>query len=118
TARAGVPPLGDGALASGVGASGRDAATRVFGSRGTYSVATLSYVGAGASTDRHFTMSGNAELLSDGSGALTWTGSPLVTVGERMLRLGGTQAGLFTGLLADGGGRLSIAKHGTGTWRL
>jgi fibronectin-binding autotransporter adhesin len=117
--RVSVARLADGGQASGIGASTRDAANLVFGTGGTPFPA-LVYVGGGDATDRDFTLAGNGEIVANGSGALTWNGSPHIASGTRTLRLGGTStaANTFAGTLADGGGRLAVMKHGAGTWRL
>lgn len=117
--RVAVDRINDGGIASALGASSRDAANLVFGGGGT-SFPALVYLGAGDATDRDFTLAGNGELVANGSGALVWNGAPSVTSGSRTLRLGGTSQAIneFAGTLADGGGLLSIVKHGNGTWRL
>jgi autotransporter-associated beta strand protein len=90
----------------------------------TFNNASLSYTGAGDTSDRLFQMSGNATLNNNGSGplALTNPGSiALVGGGAHTLTLGGSYAGLntFAPLLGDNGATAtSLTKRGPTTWLL
>ncbi len=110
----------DGGVAGSLGQSSAAASNLVFD--GT--TATLRYVGTTpGSTDRNFTLTTDGLIEASGTvaGAVTFAGSPSLTT-ARTLSLGGTglisasSAGTYSGLLADGGGPLSLAKVNTGTW--
>ncbi|HEU5137468.1 MAG TPA: autotransporter-associated beta strand repeat-containing protein [Steroidobacteraceae bacterium] len=111
--------IGNGGSNGAFGAATSDAANLVFNSN----TSTLTYNGAGESTDRNFTIGAPASQVSifaNGSGALAWNGAPSIASGSKTLLLRGTNvaANTFAGVLADGGGTLSLTKADAGTWRL
>ena len=120
-----VAKLANGGSNSSIGASSNAAGNLVL-AIGT----TLLYTGSGDSTDRLFTIDGSGAGLgvaidASGSGALNFTNSGSIahsTSGQtRTLTLQGnnTADNTFALLLANnGGGALSLAKSGTGTWGL
>ncbi|CAN7423228.1 autotransporter-associated beta strand repeat-containing protein [Caulobacter sp. LjRoot300] len=86
---------------------------------------TLAYVGSGGSTNREFTMGGNAQLDSSGTGTIAFTSTAAITqagTGNRTFTLGGANTGdnLFSGQIDNpaGGGATSLAKVDGGAWRL
>ena len=113
-----VSLLADGGAASNIGAAGSAAANLEL--RG----GTLRYTGAGASTDRLFTLWTNtgSALDASGSGTLAFTNIGAVAFalsGARTLTLTGTGNGSLAPLLGDGtGGATSLTKSGTGVWTL
>jgi autotransporter-associated beta strand protein len=120
-----VAKLANGGSNSSIGASSNAAGNLVF-ANGT----TLLYTGSGDSTDRLFTIDGNGAGLgvaidASGTGALNFTNTGSITHSTsgqtRTLTLQGnsTADNTFALLLANnGGGALSVAKSGTGTWVL
>ncbi|TPI64393.1 hypothetical protein FJ417_01810, partial [Mesorhizobium sp. B3-1-7] len=115
-----VTCLANGGVNSSIGASSSNPANLVIGNG-----ATLQYVGAAATTDRQFTLgAGGATLDSSGTGAMQFTyGGPVTLAGNapRTLTLAGTNTGtnILAARLDDNvAGVTSLAKTGTGTWRL
>jgi autotransporter-associated beta strand protein len=117
-----VGDLQNGGLASAIGASSNAASNLVFNG------GTLRYTGAGASTNRLFTIvggsagtldaSGTGALVFSNPGALAFTGS-----GARTLTLTGssstTVVNTLSSLVGNGtGGLTSLVKSGSNTWRL
>ena len=114
-----VNAIGNGGGNGAFGAATSDAANLVFNSN----TSTLTYGGAGESTDRNFTIgaaASQASIFANGSGALVWNGAPSIASGAKTLLLRGTNvaANTFAGVLTDGGGTLSLTKADAGTWRL
>ncbi|WP_181181039.1 autotransporter-associated beta strand repeat-containing protein [Mesorhizobium sp. B2-4-3] len=115
-----VTCLTNGGVNSSIGASSSSPANLVIGNG-----ATLQYVGAATTTDRQFTLgAGGATLDSSGTGAIQFTyGGPVTLAGNatRTLTLAGTNTGtnVLAARLDDNvAGLTSLAKTGTGTWRL
>lgn len=93
---------------------------------------TLLYDGTGHSTNRPITLgngvgAGGGSILSNGTGAISFTAATFLTtinsLDSRTLTLGGTNtaANLISGLIRDNGGALgavNLAKTGSGTWKL
>jgi autotransporter-associated beta strand protein len=121
--------LVNGGAASGIGASS-NAYTNLVLNDGT-----LRYTGAGASTDRLFSIrvsegtnlgTNGGTIDSSGTGALSFTNTGTLgsnsTVGSATLTLTGTNTGANTLASALGtnpnGGMISLAKNGAGTWSL
>ena len=112
-----VDTLADGGVASSIGAS-TNAATKLQINGGT-----LKYTGAGASTDRLFSVGVTAAINASGTGALnfTHTGSMgLLFTSARTLTLTGTSAddNTLAAAITDNSGATSLVKSGTGTWIL
>jgi autotransporter-associated beta strand protein len=86
----------------------------------------LVYTGSGDDTDRLVRTARDGTILNNGTGALnfTATGNFNVAVSQsiaRTLTLGGTNGGTISGALQNNTGSafaLSLAKTGTGTWKL
>ena len=120
-----VATLANGGAASNIGASSNAAANLVLDSFGT-----LRYTGAGAMTDRLFTLgiggdTGTSSLDASGSGALVFSNTGSIQHGgsnvARTLGLTGTNTGANTlaAVLGDNGsGKTSLVKTGVGTWVL
>ncbi|WP_095152342.1 autotransporter-associated beta strand repeat-containing protein [Pseudomonas sp. Irchel s3b5] len=116
-----VDCLADGGSNSGTGASSA-AASNLLINNG----ATLSYSGAGQSSDRLFTLgTGGGSLDSSGTGALNLTNVGAIALTgtgvARTLTLNGTNTGnntLSAQLDNNGAGVSSLTKTGTGTWIL
>ncbi|TPO08124.1 autotransporter outer membrane beta-barrel domain-containing protein [Mesorhizobium sp. B1-1-5] len=115
-----VTCLANGGINSSIGASSSNPANLVIGNG-----ATLQYVGAATTTDRQFTLgAGGATLDSSGTGPIQFTyGGPVTLAGNgpRTLTLAGTNTGtnILAARLDDNvAGVTSLAKTGTGTWRL
>ncbi|WP_210239908.1 autotransporter-associated beta strand repeat-containing protein, partial [Mesorhizobium sp. B3-1-9] len=115
-----VDCLANGGVNSSIGASSSDPANLVL------SGGTLRYVGTGGSTNRQFTLgAGGSTLDSSGTGAIQFTyAGPATLAGAgiaRTLTLTGTNTGtnILAARLDDNvAGVTSLAKTGTGTWRL
>jgi fibronectin-binding autotransporter adhesin len=113
-----VSSLANGGLNSGIGASGSDAGNLVLDG------GTLRYTGAGDSTDRLFTLTGNGGGLdASGSGALTFTNTGAVAfsgAGAVTLTLTGSNAGdnVLALTVGNGSAATSLVKAGAGTWDL
>src|SRR5262249_2326286 len=88
----------NGGAASPIGASTSDASNLVLGG-----VGTLLYIGAGASSDRLFTLNGNGAIASSGTGSLNLTNTGAMGGGGSTLTLGGTFTGANTLAASIGG---------------
>jgi len=119
-----VSNLGNGGVASSIGASSSAA-----GNLSITNLGTLRYVGTGASTDRLFevptgTANPVATIESSGSGALVFTNTGAMgfgsSTGARTLVLGGTntQNNTMNPIIGDNSGATALTKAGTGTWVL
>ncbi len=119
-----VSNLGNGGVASSIGAS-----SSVAGNLSITNLGTLRYVGTGASTDRLFevptgTPNPVATIESSGSGALVFTNTGAMgfasSTGARTLVLGGTntQNNTMNPIIGDNSGATSLTKSGIGTWVL
>jgi fibronectin-binding autotransporter adhesin len=119
-----VSDLGNGGVASSIGASSSAA-----GNLSITNLGTLRYVGTGASTDRLFevptgTANPVATIESSGSGALVFTNTGAMgfgsSTGARTLVLGGTntQNNTMNPSIGDNSGATALTKAGTGTWVL
>jgi fibronectin-binding autotransporter adhesin len=130
TVRAGwlsVNCLKDGNVNSSIGASSNAASNLVIADGGGGGVgATLSYTGAGDSTDRMFTIgAGGGALDASGTGALVFRNTAPIAMqgtGNRTFTLTGINTGNNT-LAAQivnptAGGVTALTKTGTGTWIL
>lgn len=86
------------------------------------SASTLRYTGVGGATDRVLELAGSATLDQSGTGNLNFTSDLAFSgAGTRTLNLGGATAGTgeFSGVISNNAGAsVSIAKNGSGTWRL
>ena len=115
-----VGDVQDGGIASSIGQSSAVAGNLVVNG------GTLSYTGAGASTNRLFTIgTAGGTIAASGSGALNFTDvAPLTLTGAdtaRTLTLTGTSGAsntLFPALGDNGLGATSLTKSGAGTWQL
>lgn len=130
-----VVKLADGGEASSIGMSSSDAANLVWGDWGDRQ-ATLRYIGSGDSTDRSFTLpriggtiesSGTGALHFTNTGAISTAGASTRDTVNRVLTLGGTNAGDNTLALSladhvyNGGANTTasrLVKTGTGKWIL
>ncbi|WP_395753761.1 autotransporter-associated beta strand repeat-containing protein [Prosthecobacter sp.] len=119
-----VSNIGNGGVASGIGASSSAAGNLLI-----TNLSTLRYTGAGASTDRLFSIPNGtanpvATIDASGTGALVFTNTGSMgfasTTGVRTLVLSGTntQNNTMTPVIADNGGATTMTKSGTGTWVL
>jgi fibronectin-binding autotransporter adhesin len=106
-----VNSLANGGSPSSIGASSSAASNLVIDG------GTLQYVGAGASTDRLFTLNFSGTLDSSGSGPINFSNTGALGGGGGILTLAGTNTGANT-LAAAIGGSNSISKTGDGTWIL
>jgi autotransporter-associated beta strand protein len=110
-----TPLLANGGSASGIGASS-NAATNLILDGGT-----LQYTGAGASTDRLFSLQASSTIDASGAGAVNFTntGAMGFTV-AKTLTLTGTNTGANTlaAVIGDNTGATSIIKNGSGAWTL
>jgi fibronectin-binding autotransporter adhesin len=111
--------LQNGGTASGIGSSSNSAGNLIIDG------GALKYIGAGNSTNRHFTLTqNNGALDASGAGAVSFSSSSSVAFsgsGARTLTLTGTNTGNNTlaASIGDGsGGATSLVKSGTGTWIL
>jgi fibronectin-binding autotransporter adhesin len=115
-----VGTVADGGTASSIGQSSNAASNLVIDG------GTLRYIGAGANTDRLFTVGASgATIDASGSGALNFTNPGALALGgsglARTLTLTGTQttANTLAAIIADNGsGATALAKTGPGTWLL
>lgn len=108
--------IGNGGTNGNLGAATNAAANLVF------NAGTLTYTGAGDTSDRNFTATGNATLFANGTGALS-LGGATAGAGTRTLLLRGTSAASLvnqlTGVISNtGGGVINLQKTDTNTWRL
>jgi fibronectin-binding autotransporter adhesin len=116
-----VDCLADGGSNGGTGASSAAASNLIINGG-----ATLSYTGAGQSSDRLFTLgTGVSSLDASGTGALNLTNAGAIalsgTNAARTLTLNGTNTGnntLSAQLDNNGTGLSSLTKTGVGTWIL
>jgi autotransporter-associated beta strand protein len=83
---------------------------------------TLRYTGPGETTDRvlHLAGSSGATLDQAGSGLLKFTSDLTTHASAKTLTLTGTGSGEISGVISDHSpsNKTSLAKSGTGTWRL
>ncbi len=115
-----VGTLANGGTASGIGNSPRVANALILDG------GTLQYTGAGASTDRTFTVTSNGGTIdSSGTGALTFANTlPIVAPGSgsRTLNLIGTFSGganiLAAAVVDPATGVTNVAKSGASNWSL
>lgn len=114
-----VATINDGGVASSIGQSTAAAANLVFDG------GTLRYTGNGATIDRTFTITQNGGAIDASGGNLEFRDGgasiALVGSGNRTLTLTGSNTGWNTldRELADpASGKTTLAKSGTGTWRL
>jgi autotransporter-associated beta strand protein len=105
-----VNSLPNGGVNGPIGSSTNDAFNLVLNG------GTLSYTGAGSTTDRLFSVSAASAINSSGSGALQFVNSGAI-LGGSTLTLAGTNTGANTiaGSLSSG---MSIVKAGAGKWIL
>lgn len=114
-----VASLANGGVSSSVGASSNAASNLVING-------TLQYTGAGADTDRGFSIDSTAATIeSSGSGALRLTSTAptafITTNAARTLILSGSNTGnnTYAGVLTNNGtGTTSLTKAGAGSWIL
>jgi autotransporter-associated beta strand protein len=115
-----VGALANGGSASDIGAANNSAGNLVLNG------GALQYTGAGASSDRLFTLgSGGGTIDSSGSGTLTLTNAGAISLsgtGARLLTLTGSNTGsnILAASLSDnsGVGATSLTKSGAGNWVL
>ncbi|MDI1312379.1 autotransporter-associated beta strand repeat-containing protein, partial [Prosthecobacter sp.] len=114
-----ISSLANGGSASNIGAS-TSAATNLVLNGGA-----LQYTGAGASTDRLFSVGTSGGTLdASGTGAVDFTNTGSMGFnsqsGVRVLTLTGTNTGSNTlaAVIGDNGGATSLVKSGSGTWVL
>lgn len=112
-----VRTLANGGVSSSIGASGNTAGNLIL------NPGAVRYTGAGASTDRLFTMGvGVVTLQNLGTGNLSFTNTGAVAFvgnGGRTLALEGFGVNTFAPSVADGpGGATSLGMGGSGTWVL
>jgi len=83
---------------------------------------SLRFVGSSSqATNRNLDVTGSATFDASGTGVLSWLGTVAGTASSaRTLTLAGTQAGVISGIVGNGGGAggLSLTKAGPGTWTL
>ena len=115
-----APTLDIGGNPSSIGQSGADAANLSLTGGGI-----LRYTGPAVSTDRSFTLAGNASLDAFGSGRLNLTNTATPAYGgadaARTLTLTGMNPGdntLAALLTNNGTGAVAVTKTGSGTWVL
>ncbi|MBB5035635.1 autotransporter-associated beta strand repeat-containing protein [Prosthecobacter vanneervenii] len=116
-----VSDIGNGGVPSGIGASSSAASNLLI-----TTLSTLRYVGAGASTDRLFSVSGGASgvgtIDASGTGPLVFTNTGAMgfasSTGTRTLILSGTntQNNTMTPVIGDNSGATALTKSGAGTW--
>ncbi len=101
-----------GSIDSNVGAGQRI----TFGGSGS----GLVYTGTGETTDRLIEFTANARLDQSGSGDLVLSENLVVGANAKTLTLMGSAAGVgeIAGVIEPGAGLTSLAKEGTGLWRL
>jgi len=111
--------LANGGVASGIGSSANVANALILDS------GTLQYTGAGASTNRTFTVTQNGGAIdASGAGALIFSNTAPVVYsgnGARTLTLTGSTgaSNTFAGAIGDGtGGSTSLLKTGSSSWTL
>jgi autotransporter-associated beta strand protein len=90
----------------------------------TTTAATLTYAGAGETTDRAIDLAGTtggATINANGTGPLTFTGGASASVaGAKTLTLTGTNtdANTVSGAITNGAGTVAVTKAGAGQWVL
>ena len=94
-----------------------------IGSSGAGSINSLTYTGAGETTNKVIDLAGTvgeARLIQNGSGTLTLSSNLTATgVGAKLLTLSGSGVGRIAGAIVDSsGGATSVTKSGIGTWTL
>jgi autotransporter-associated beta strand protein len=94
-----------------------------IGSTVAGSINSLTYTGAGETTDKVIDLGGSvgeARLVQNGSGTLTLSSNLTATgVGAKLLTLSGSGVGRISGAIVDSSaGATSVAKSGGGTWTL
>ena len=94
-----------------------------LGSTTATSINSLTYTGAGETTDKVIDLAGTvgeARLVQNGSGTLTLSSNLTASgVGAKLLTLSGSGAGRISGAIVDSsGGTTSVTKSGSGTWTL
>ena len=114
-----VASIGTTGSASPLGAAG----TIKLGSTVANSINSLTYTGAGETTDKVIDLAGTvgeARLVQNGSGTLTLSSNLTASgVGAKLLTLSGSGAGRISGAIVDSsGGTTSVTKSGSGTWTL
>jgi fibronectin-binding autotransporter adhesin len=113
-----VNSLANGGVASGIGQSSSAASNLVFAG------GALAYNStAAASTNREFTLGGNATINVVGGGSLTFTSTAAIThsvTTAKTLTLGGNGVGggTLSAIIGDNTGATSVTKTGTGSWTL
>lgn len=122
-----VSILADGGVASGIGQSTSAASNLVFTGTGASNPRVIYNSASDASTNRQFTLAGNAGFAVNAAGGVNWTSASAVThsgaaAAKNILFTGngtgiGTMAAGFTDS-GTGANITSITKSGTGTWRL
>jgi autotransporter-associated beta strand protein len=111
-----VGALANGGAASDIGSSGNSAANLVLNG------GTLQFTGAGATSDRLFTLgTGNGAIDASGTAALTLNNNGAISLsgtGARTLTLSGTSTAdnLLAASLGDNGGATALTKSGAGKW--
>jgi len=111
--------LANGGTASGIGQATADPANIVLDG------GTLQYTGAAITIDRGFTVTANGGAIErNGSGNLVFGGTADIVMsgtGDRTFTLSGAATSFNTisaGIPDPASGRATLAKSGTGTWRL
>lgn len=111
-----VGALANGGAASDIGSSGNSATNLVING------GTLQFTGAGATSDRLFTLgTANGTIDASGTAALTLNNSGAIALsgtGARTLTLSGTNTAdnLLAASLGDNGGATALTKNGAGKW--
>ena len=114
-----VASIGTTGSASPLGTAG----TIKLGSTVANSINSLTYTGAGETTNKVIDLAGTvgeARLVQNGSGTLTLSSNLTATgVGAKLLTLSGSGVGRIAGAIVDSsGGATSVTKSGIGTWTL
>ncbi|MBZ9823215.1 autotransporter-associated beta strand repeat-containing protein [Mesorhizobium sp. CA4] len=99
--------LADGGVNSSLGA----------GTSIAFTSGTLSYTGAGASSNRALSVSGASTISNDGSGALTLSGATTLNAGST-LSFGGSYTGADNTISGVISGTGTLASSGSATWVL
>ena len=112
-----VASIGTTGSASPLGTSGNIK----LGSTTATSINSLTYTGAGETTDKVIDLAGTvgeARLVQNGSGTLTLSSNLTASgVGAKLLTLSGSGAGRIAGAIVDSSaGTTSVTKSGSGTW--
>jgi fibronectin-binding autotransporter adhesin len=117
--------IGNGNVAGNLGQASNIATNIIFGLNGTSS-GQLNYVGTGESTDRLFSLSGHAIIVSSGTGALKFTNTGAIahlgSTANHTLTLAGTNTAdnTLASVIGDGTGVgvISVTKTNAGMWIL